>query len=62
MDGYKQRQTVDKRKLLMIEIKKDKKGSTWILTKTDKEGFHRQINLTEEEIVELLEKLKNIEL
>ena len=46
----------------MVDIKKDKKGPTWILTKTDKEGFHRQINLTEEEIVELLEKLKNIEL
>ena len=46
----------------MVEIKKDKKGSTWILTKTDMEGFHRQMNLTEEELVELFDILKIIEL
>ena len=28
----------------MIEITKDKKSPTWIITKTDNEGFHRQMN------------------
>lgn len=46
----------------MIELKKDKKGPTWILTKTDKEGFHRQINLTENDMVELSEIFKGIKL
>ena len=34
----------------MIELEKDRKSSTWILTKTDKEGFHRQMNLTQAEL------------
>lgn len=34
----------------MIELKKDKNGKTYILTTTDSEGFHRQVNLTEEDI------------
>lgn len=38
----------------MIDIKKDKKSSTWIITKTDSEGFHHQINLTKEEMGQLL--------
>ena len=37
----------------MVELKKDKKSVTWILTKTDGEGFHRQLNLTREELDEL---------
>ncbi len=44
----------------MVELKKDKKGPTYILTKTDNEGFHRQMNLTEEELVELSEILKKL--
>lgn len=34
----------------MIELHKDKKSSTWILTKIDNEGFHHQVNLTTEEL------------
>ena len=37
----------------MIEIKKDRKSPTWIITKTDSEGFHHQLNLTAEEMDEL---------
>ena len=34
----------------MVEITKDKKGKTWIVTTTDSEGFHRQINMTKDEL------------
>lgn len=44
----------------MITIDKDKKSQTWIITKTDKEGFHSQINVTEEEIHELGELLVHV--
>ena len=37
----------------MVEINKDKKSDTWI-TKTDSEGFHRQLNVTSEELIELI--------
>jgi len=37
----------------MIELKKDKKSPTWIITTTDNEGFHRQLNVREEELNEL---------
>ena len=37
----------------MVELKKDKKSPTWIVTTTDKEGFHRQLNLTADELDEL---------
>lgn len=37
----------------MIEIKKDSKSSTYIITRTDNEGFHRQIQLTEDEMLKL---------
>ncbi len=37
----------------MIEINKDSKSKTWIITKTDSEGFHHQINVTIEELFEL---------
>ena len=39
----------------MIEINKDSKSETWILTKTDSEGFHHQIHVTEEELNEIAE-------
>ena len=42
----------------MIELKKDKKGKTYILTTTDSEGFHRQVNLTEEDIDRLMTLLR----
>lgn len=38
----------------MIDIKKDKKSTTWIITRTDSEGFHRQMNVTEDEMNELV--------
>lgn len=37
----------------IIEINKDSKSKTWIITKTDSEGFHHQINVTIEELFEL---------
>jgi hypothetical protein len=30
----------------MVTIEKDKKSQTWIVTTTDSEGYHRQVNLT----------------
>lgn len=38
----------------MIDIKKDTKSATYIITKTDSEGFHHQLNVTAEEIEELI--------
>ncbi len=38
----------------MIDIKKDTKSLTWIITKTDSEGFHHQLNVTREEMDELV--------
>ena len=37
----------------MIELQKDKKSPSWIITRTDNEGFHRQLQIPEEEIYEL---------
>ena len=37
----------------MVEVQKDKKSPTWIFTKTDKEGFHHQLNLDFDEMLEL---------
>ncbi len=37
----------------MVSIEKDKKGNTFIITRTDSEGFHKQINLTEQEMKDL---------
>lgn len=41
----------------MVEITKDKKSPVYIITKTDKEGFHHQLHLTVEEMTELIEAL-----
>ena len=38
----------------MLELTKDNKSATWIITKTDREGFHRQMNVSEEEMEELV--------
>lgn len=40
----------------MIDISKDKKSPTWIITKTDKEGFHSQLHVTKLELIELTRK------
>lgn len=37
----------------MIEIKQDKKSPTWVVTKTDSEGFHHQITMTRDELDQL---------
>lgn len=37
----------------MIEISKDRKSSSLIITRTDGEGYHRQFTLTQEESYEL---------
>lgn len=37
----------------MINIKKDKKSDCFILTQTDKEGFHRQMTLTWDELQQI---------
>lgn len=42
----------------MISIAKDKKSPTYIITKTDNEGYHRQMNVSEEEMEELAAMLK----
>ena len=39
----------------MIELKKDRKSPTWIITTKDNEGFHRQLNVSEQELNELTE-------
>jgi hypothetical protein len=41
----------------MVSIKKDSKSPTWIITKTDKEGYHTQINVTADEIVDLAKQI-----
>ena len=38
----------------MIELKKDKKSPTWVVTTTDSEGFHRQLNIQESDLDELV--------
>ena len=38
----------------MVDIKKDRKSPMWIVTKTDSEGFHRQLMLTEADMDELV--------
>ena len=37
----------------MVELTKDKKSPALIITKTDEEGFHQQMSLTEDEMREL---------
>ena len=38
----------------MVTLKKDHKGKTWIITVTDSEGFHRQLNLTRDDLLHLM--------
>ena len=37
----------------MIDLKRDRKSAMWIVTRTDTEGFHRQLMLTRDELLEL---------
>ena len=34
----------------MVEVRRDYKSNTWIVTTVDSEGFHRQMNLSEEDL------------
>ena len=38
----------------MVTLEKDRKGDTWIITYTDSEGYHRQLNLTREDLLHLM--------
>lgn len=44
----------------MISLAKDKKSPTWIITKTDKEGYHTQINVTIDEPLELADLIMHL--
>ena len=37
----------------MVELVRDKKSSSYVLTKTDSEGYHRQVSLTADDLNEL---------
>ena len=43
----------------MIELHKDRKGKTYIITTTDSEGFHRQLHITTEDMLELKKLLRD---
>ena len=43
-----------------INIAKDRKSDTWIITTTDGEGFHRQLNVTSTQMNELVRKWEQI--
>lgn len=38
----------------MVELTKDRKGKTYIITHTDAEGYHRQLNLTSDDLLHLM--------
>lgn len=38
----------------MVTLTKDRKGATWIITHTDAENFHRQLNLTRDDLLHLM--------
>lgn len=39
----------------MIDIKKDRKANDiWVITKTDSEGYHHQLAVTENEMNEII--------
>lgn len=44
----------------MVELVKDKKSPTYVLTKTDNEGFHRQLNLTVDDLIHLRMLIRQI--
>jgi hypothetical protein len=38
----------------MVTLTKDHKGKTYIITVEDAEGYHRQINLTRDDLLHLM--------
>ena len=38
----------------MVTLTKDRNGDTWIITRTDAEGYHRQLNLTRDDLLHLM--------
>ena len=40
----------------MIEVSKDKKSGMFIITRTDSEGFHKQMTVSEEELRNLVSR------
>lgn len=40
----------------MVELSRDKKSDTWLITTTDSEGFHRQLNITDTDLARLFTK------
>ena len=38
----------------MVTLTKESKGGTWISTSTDAEGYHRQLNLTRDDLLHLM--------
>jgi hypothetical protein len=40
----------------MISLKKDSKSPLWTITVTDSEGFHRQVNVSSDELDDLMEQ------
>lgn len=44
----------------MIQIAKDKKSPMWTITTTDREGYHRQLPVSTEDMNELVRIWKNL--
>lgn len=40
----------------MVELSRDKKSDTWLITTIDSEGFHRQLNITDVDMSQLFMK------
>ena len=38
----------------MVTLQKDSNGKTYIITHEDAEGFHRQLNLTRDDLLHLM--------
>lgn len=38
----------------MVDISRDRKSGLWVITRTDAEGFHKQVELTEDEMDEIV--------
>jgi len=38
----------------MVTLTKDRKGDTYIITHIDSEGYHRQLNLTSDDLLHLM--------
>jgi len=38
----------------MVTLTKDHKGDTWIIMHADAEGYHRQLNLTRDDLLHLM--------